>query len=164
MEIKYRYSKKEDCNDILSLLLMCFVSKITSEVIENIENRYLLAYCDNKLVAITGLSDDTYFDGAEIDWTCCHPDYRCRGIISDMLGIVLKSAKNDVYCKCLRTYQKEYANLHSIMIKYGFTCVKRNYKEFHISNDIICEICPYKNDNIACVCYEDLYVMRLKGK
>ncbi len=114
----------------------------------------------NKIV----LSYDTYFDGAEIDWTCCHPDYRCRGIISDMLGIVLKSAKNDVYCKRLRTYQNEYANLHSIMIKYGFTCVKRNYKEFHISNDIICEICPYKNDNIACVCYEDLYVMWLKGK
>lgn len=53
MEIKYRYSKKEDCNDILSLLLMCFGSKITSETIENIENRYLLAYCDNKLIAMT---------------------------------------------------------------------------------------------------------------
>lgn len=164
MRIKYRYSKKEDCNDILSLLLMCFGSKITSEVIENIENRYLLAYYDNELVAMTGLSEDTDFDGFEIDWTCCRPDYRRRGIISDMLGIVLKSVKSDVYCKCLRTYQNEYANLHSIMTKYGFICVKRNYKEFHISNDIICDICPYKNDNIECVCYEDLYVMRSIGK
>lgn len=162
MEIKYRYSKKEDCNDILSLLLMCFGSKIMPDAIENIENRYLLAYCDNKLIAITGLSDDTYFGGVEVDWTCCHPDYRCRGIISDMLGIVLKSAKNDVYCKCLRTYQNEYANLHSIMIKYGFTCVKRNYKEFHISKGIICDVCLYKNNDMSCICYEDLYILKIK--
>ena len=163
MEIKYRYSKKEDCNDILSLLLLlCFGSKITSEVIENIENRYLLAYYDNELVAMTGLSDDTDFDGFEIDWTCCRPDYRRRGIISDMLGIVLKSVKSDVYCKCLRTYQNEYANLHSIMTKYGFICVKRNYKEFHISKGIMCDVCPYKNNDMSCICYEDLYILKIK--
>lgn len=163
MEIKYRYSKKEDCNDILSLLLICFGSKITSNAIANIENRYLLSYCDNELIAMTGVSNDTQFDGVEIDWTYCHPDYRCKGIISDMLGVVLRFVKNDVYCRCLRTYQDEYANLHNIMMKYGFTCVKRKYKEFHISKCIMCDVCPYKNDGISCICYEDLYVMKLKG-
>lgn len=154
----YRYSTYEDTAQINNLLKLCFGDRSKYGALNNIENRYLLAYINGQLVAMTGICDETMseFNGCEIDWTCCHPDYRNQGIITNMLGILLKNIHTDIYCSCLKEPTKEKPNLHTIMTHYGFTCIQKNYKTFDRTHDSACNNCNLKKIQ-NCKCHEDLY-------
>ena len=68
--ITYRRSNKSDKNDILKLIESRFGNRDSYGVTDNLDGRYLLAFDDNDLIAMTGLIDGGFYAGPEIDWTC----------------------------------------------------------------------------------------------
>jgi hypothetical protein len=69
--IIYRKSKEEDKPQIHQLLSECFGNRTKYGDVDNLTNRYLLAFDDNVLIAMTGIINvPPDFYGSEIDWTC----------------------------------------------------------------------------------------------
>ena len=156
--LTYRFSTSKDIIQIDNLLKLCFGDRSKYGALYHIERRYLLAYADNQLIAMTGVCDKTMseFDGYEVDWTCCHPNYRKQGIITDMLSLLLKDKYGDIYCSCFCEPDKDKPNLHAIMIRLGFTCIQKGYKTFAMIHDNVCSDCNFEKGK-NCKCREDLY-------
>ena len=53
----YKYSTQLDKDEISELINLCFGNRDLFEVLDNLDNRYLLAFYNNKLVAMTGISE-----------------------------------------------------------------------------------------------------------
>ena len=158
MEILYRKSKQDDYNSIKNLLETCFGDRRQCGALDNLENRYLLAFDDNKLVAMTGLIlESIEFNGSEIDWTCIYPEYRGNGIITNMLENLLETTDRNVFCSCLKLYGNEKVNLYYAMNRLGFNCTLKNYKRFDSDITKACDVCNHKKLP-HCVCCEDVFV------
>ena len=156
--LTYKFSTSKDITQIDNLLKLCFGDRSKYGALYNIKGRYLLAYSDKELIAMTGICDKTMseFDGYEIDWTCCHPDYRKQGIITDMLSALLKDKYDKIYCSCLCEPYKDKPNLHTIMTQLGFTYIQKGHKTFNRIYDDVCNDCNFKKGK-DCKCREDLY-------
>lgn len=154
-----RFSKASDLDEIKSLIELCFGDRERAGAYDNIAGRYLVYEKDGRIVAMTGLTCDTqYPSGVEVDWTCTHPDYRQMGIMSELFGRLMQLTDEPIYCSCWHVSDKAHANLHKIMLRYGFVCVRKG----HIKcNPYRCGIesidrCVNYVDN--CTCSEDLYL------
>lgn len=154
----HRFSTLSDFEDINTLLKICFGNREKYGALDNLKGRYLLIFDKNKLIAITGIVDeeDSPFNGNEIDWTCCLPEYRNLGIITSALKLIMQDVKKDLYCSCYRAPQKEHANMHNIMLNLGFECVSYQYKTFDSRYFNACNDCNFRKNGI-CICHEDLY-------
>jgi predicted GNAT family N-acyltransferase len=156
--IKYRSSVTDDKEDITALLSTCFGDREKYGAVDDLEGRYLLACDEDKIVAMTGLIQDSPdYNGNEIDWTCVLPEYRGLGLITTMMRDLLKLQTADVYCSCLRIGDNERINMYYAMQEFGFQCVVKEHKKFNILYDKVCLDCIHKN-NKTCFCAEDLYV------
>ena len=129
---------------------------------DKLDGRYYLAF-DNEgaLVAMTGLNDTGYYNGLEVDWTCCVKEHSKKGLISRMLQHLLISVSGDVYCSCWRW------NGHSINLKYsmeqlGFKPVLEPRTTFDSRYSNCKRDCAayFPVDGI-CTCHEDLYVREI---
>lgn len=160
--INYRYSKETDLDDISELLKICFGDRDNCGALDNLNHRYLLALDGTKLIAMTGLceKDKSNYNGKEIDWTCCHPDYRNKHITTKLFEIILKDIKDNVYCSCWRLSNLDRVNLQGIMDRYNFKCVIKAHKVYKYPYTKACDICIINNGK-NCICYEDLYLMQI---
>lgn len=158
--IYFRRSEQKDYSSVNELLKQCFGDRERYGALENLEGRYLLAFDDDKLIAMTGIFlKSPTFDGSEIDWTCILPEYRKKGIITKMMTEIIKDVDNDIYCSCLRLHDNKDINLKYVMNTLGFECVKKGYRTYHMLHTDACNYCIYRLEK-GCVCYEDLYVKR----
>jgi GNAT superfamily N-acetyltransferase len=160
MDIVYRKSTQQDFIAIDRLLKTCFGDRFKYGALDNLDDRYLLAFHNNRLIGITGLTvNSPLFNGAEIDWTCLLPEYRGYGIIVNMISQVIEGCSQDIYCSCLRLHNSDKINLHHSMEALGFQCIVKNHKTFNSKYHPACNDCIYKSD-VKCVCYEDLYLRK----
>ena len=161
--LEIRKSTENDKENISNLLKMCFGNRDKYGATDNLENRYILVYDKEKLIAMTGLIEESpdYY-GAEIDWTCVHPDYRRKGIVTKIVSIVIEGCEKDIYCSCLRLYGTGSVNLQYCMDKLDFQCVKPSHKKFFSKYTKVCNDCIYKLDG-GCKCEEDLYIRFADG-
>lgn len=158
-----RFSKEEDKNKIEELLDECFGTR-TENLLSNLKGRYLLAFDDDKLIAMTGFFWCDNYRGYEIDWTCTKPEYRGRGIMHELFSRICALTDEDIYCSCWRLGTKDEVNLHSLMNDFGFKEVVRNRvtwcSGYNCFNGVDCK--GHKKHCERCECYEDLYLR--KGK
>lgn len=156
--IHYRKSKESDLEQIKNLIETCFGDRTAYFVYYNLDERYSLAFDDNKLIAMTGITDDCVYDGLEVDWTCVHPDYRHLGLVTDMLRELIPSnCDKDIYCSCWKTSDK--INLYHAMKEFGFELSVENYRTYE-SNSEACKICVNNGKIENCHCSEDLYIKK----
>ena len=159
-----RFSKASDKEQIIELIELCFGDREKHGAYENIPGRYLL-YFDKwgRLVALTGLVHNSEFrSGAEITWTCTHPDYRHKGIMHELFERLLAVTDEDIYCSCWKLSFKDKINLHHLMNDFGFELVLESHKTAIYPHKCdIGEGCPYWGGE-GCTCREDLYLRRGK--
>lgn len=160
--IYYRKSNLSDSLQVQQLLSENFGNDYFDEYIEHIENRYLLAFDEDMLVAITGIGESEDFKSLEIDWTVCKENYRHRGIITTMLKQLLEPLECDVYCSCWRLEKDGEIQLRHSMKVLGFIEVDR-YMHHFTSEHCNCTDCPYKSIRENCECWTDLYLRKWSG-
>lgn len=158
MNIKYRMSKEKDYEDIKKLLDTCFGDRTAFGVLEHLDDRYLLAFDNKKLIGMTGISTSKNLNGYEIDWTCVLPEYRRHGLITDMISQCIKDCTDRVYCSCWRMSNTDRVNLQHAMNSLGFNRVIKYYKSYNSEHNNFCEKCVLYNKQSVCSCYEDLYL------
>lgn len=156
-----RLSKLDDKEKIDELMKLCFGEREDYKVFENLSGRYLLAFDDDKLVAMTGLYYNKEYNWYEMDWTCTHPDYQHKGVMHELFARICSYTDEDIYCSCWRLGGNEHVNLHSLMRDFGFVEVVKN--RFTWRKSYNCNLfCVNCNGN-DCKCYEDLYLRRKKA-
>lgn len=156
MDLWFKRNNKDDKQEIRNLMRVCFgYTAITNPVIY--DGKYLLAYDNDKLVAMTGvLVDETDYDGAEVDYTCCLPEYRGLGITEQLLKLELSTIDEtlDVYCEAWTV--KDKVHLSECLENSGFkpihTAGVRWYDCFKS-----CKACVYRDNTQACKCGYTLY-------
>lgn len=158
--ITFRRSTVDDLDAVSDLINQCFGFR-EDNPLYNIESRYLLAFDEHKLVAMTGIIFSSKYNGLEVDWTGVDKDYRGTGLITNMLRNLLSEHKCDVYCSCWRLYNRKDVNLHFAMKELGFTLLRESHKKY---NSKECEVCKVCVNNIGdnCICCEDLYIRYYK--
>lgn len=175
-----RKSVKSDIIDINNILKDVFGADLTDrnccyrEIVEHsIKDRFYVfeEAGTQRVIACTGLTKSK--DGYEVDWTGTMRQYQGFGIMNKLFEAMLAGkSKSDIYCGAWRVPNVEYANLHSILISYGFELESKNVKEhgylwdkpyFGVVGDCI-KTCPYHGKTMPseCTCCEDLYVRKAK--
>lgn len=154
-----RFSRVSDLSAIQELIGLCFGDRTTAGVYDNLPGRYLVFELDGKVVAMTGLTANTpYPYGVEVDWTCTHPDYQHRGIMTLLFTRLMALTDDVIYCSCWHLQDDLYPVLHLLMVQFGFECVCKS----HIScNSYRCGIFDTQrcvHYRLNCMCTEDLYV------
>lgn len=160
MSITFRKSTENDKEIIIELIELRFGNRDKNGVTNKLNNRYLLAFDNNLLIAMTGLIDEGYYNGPEIDWTCIRKEYEGQGIIDSMFEKLLKDIKTDVYCSCWRLYNRDYVNLQHIMDKFDFKLVIKERVKAVAEHNKCRDICNMYIE--GCKCYEDLYIRKYK--
>ena len=163
MNIVFRRAIPEDLEQIKDLLHKSFGFEEYTTALNIFGNSYWVAEDDGIIVAITGIVDNefcNYVNGYEITWTCTAKEYRRKGIMTDLLRIVINNDRFEdkpIYCSAWRFKGKE-INLKSILKELGFELLYegRTYYKYPLYK--VCEVCVEGKD--GCVCYEDLYVLR----
>lgn len=164
-----RFSRETDKDEIRELLGTSFGSREHLGVLENLNGRYLLAFEDDELVAMTGLMWESEYNAYDVDWTCTHPDYRKRGIMHELFKRICSLTDEKIYCSCWRIGDNEHVNLHSLMNDFGFKEVIKNrgtwdsrYNcESARKHCCIMQKCQRNHGvlvPVPCRCYEDLYL------
>ena len=154
MDIEFRYSTEDDKEGIQKLILSKF--GVREQALDNLDDRYLLAVYNNEIVAMTGISNKSSYNGLEVDWTCVADGFTGRGLITRMLYSLLKDVKADVYCSCWG-YKDNPINLRYAMDALGFKPVIVHRLQASTDYYNCADICTRKRDGI-CSCYEDLYM------
>lgn len=173
-----RLSRKEDELEIEKLLVACFGTLCLEEALQNIEGRYLLAFDDKKLIAMTGLNWSHEYNGIEIDWTCTHPDKQNQGVMTWLFERICSLTDEKIYCSCWRESEIDKVNLNSLMEKFGFKEVLPNRATWdtryncRASRGYYCArykecLCVQSEDDKRmdsheryCKCFEDLYLRK----
>lgn len=122
--------------------------------------RYFVSEENGKVVALSGITDNSLFDGYEIRWTCCDKEYRHQGRVTRILKKCLDELPNDnkpVWCDAWRVRNKESCNLKSVFDNLGFKLYMVNIKVYNKLFMKVCKTCPYRNESIECHCVADLY-------
>ena len=156
--ITFRMSKWEDYAILNNLLLSCFGNMQKYGALDDLENRYLLAFDGDKVVAMTGLKRKSGFNGCEIELTCVHPEYRKNGIAVRMIAEVIRDVKTDIYILCYRVSDKTDIGLKYAMNLLGFKWLTKGYKRYESICSDRCNECIYRRED--CTCGEDLYVRK----
>ena len=160
MEIKYRKSKDGDSKIIKELVGKRFGNRDAYNVTANLDGRYLLAFDGDKLIAMTGIMYNGFYNGPEIDRTCIDKEYEGNGIITLMLSQLLKDIKSDVYCSCWRLGYNNKVNLDYQMKTLGFEPAIYERVRFNSKYHDCSSICV--NYKEGCFCCEDLYIRKYK--
>lgn len=160
-----RLSTEADKSSISTLMSYCFGDREQYGALDDLNSRYILAFDEDILVAMTGIIFNTDYNAFEIDWTCTHPQYQRRGIMHELFKRVCNLTDEVIYCSCWRYENEPQVNLHSLMRDFGFKEVVRN--------KISCDSrynCPASRSGLCaafnvdaeyCRCYEDLYVREI---
>ena len=168
-----RFSRSSDKEQIKRLTMLCFGDRDHYDILKNIENqRYLLAFTNGMLVAMTGLIWSNEYNGLEVDWTCTHPDYQHKGIMHNLFERICTLTDEDIYCSCWRYDGFKEVNLHSLMRDFGFEAVLEPRVTWDTYYNCSCGrngYCCHQTKSISsagiitknhCRCYEDLYIRR----
>ena len=174
--LEYRYSTEADLPGLRALVMECFGVRDDIGIYNNLDGRYLLCIDSesNKIIGMTSLeSSDEYINGVELGISCVSSPYRKRGIMTKLIGDMLAEAidrgYNRLYCSGWHMPYKENANLHSILVQYGFELVVENRVRwvwgYNCNNTSTPEKGRYCANCIrrGCSCSEDLYVKELRG-
>lgn len=166
-----RFSRESDRSEIALLTALVFGNIDADDVLKNLDNRYLLAFDGDKLIAMSGLIWNSRYGGNEIDWSCTHPKYRRQGIMSELIRRICLLTDEDIYCSCLRLCGHRKPNLHSVMKQCGFNLVKKNNKEWFSGRNCNSgngKYCSFQKSHMEdkklvrdrCRCHQDLYVRK----
>ena len=160
-----RLSREEDKEIIEQLLESSFGNRNHFGALDNLLGRYLLAFIDDKLVAMTGLYYIEDYKHFEIDWTCTHPSYRGRGIMHELFNRICNLTDEPIYCSCWREPNKDVINLYSLMVAFNFKEVMKPRVTWDSRYNCDCGKTGFcvaqKRENETrqpCRCYEDLWV------
>lgn len=157
-----RWSHSDDMIAVKELLYICFGERPTA--LKNIEGRYLLLFDKKNLIAMTGIDKSESYNGLEIDWSCVHPDYRRRGIMTALFQEMINNTKADIYCSCWRKVDKP-INLRKQMSEFGFVPVLIPRVQYDSRYFCTCDAKGCNggfspDSDGVCHCYEDLYVRK----
>lgn len=114
----------------------------------NHRGRYKVAEIDNRIIAVSGILQEniTPYNGYEVTWTCCLPEYRKNGIICNILMNCISDIKEDsfnVYCSCWRIHNNTDINMSSVMKRLGFKEIIHNRISYKYPNYKQCNECLY---------------------
>lgn len=155
-KLTFRFSTPEDAVQIDNLMKQRF--GIRTGYLDNLQNRYYLAFDNKKLIAMSGLSKEIteYKNAYEIDWTCIDENYEKNGIITHMLSFLLKDVDKNVYCRCWKS--KKGTHIKNVLTKLGFECIIENetIKSSNIHKCCCKENCVLWQEN--CSCSENLFI------
>ena len=143
---------------------LCFGDRDNLEPCKDLDNRYYLYFIDDVLVAMTGLTSNSEYGKLEVDWTCTHPEYRRKGYMLELFGVMLSGTHEDIYCSCWRLSDRNKVNLQTIMDMFGFEEVINTRVHWKVPHNCFRDYeggCSYCT-GISCECYEDLFLRKEK--
>lgn len=153
-----RYSNVKDVEKIKGLLKENFgiMAKIEGAY-DGIENgRYLVKELNGDIVSIAALTHDDEYNGIQLAWVCTAADHRHHGYAKELVGRLMASTDEDVYCSCWRV-DGSISYMGDLLGRFGFKKVMDGIKARNIKyNCHICGGCPRKGD--SCSCGNSLYL------
>lgn len=161
--MRVRKATPDDKDAIRQILELGFGFR-PANYLDILGNNYVVAECDGKVVAVTGVVDNdycNYVDAYEVTWTATHPEYRHQGIMPKLLRYAIEERSDKskrVYCSCWRIKDQD-INLKRTMQELGFTLVYKARTYYKFPYYSVCRGCVY-NTGAPCECYEDLYVYK----
>lgn len=154
-----RFSTENDRPQIKRLLDCCFGPVENQGAYDNLTGRYLLAFDDDTLAAMTGLQYNEEYKGFELDWTATYPTYQNFGIMRELISRICTITDEWIYCSAWRIDGKEKANLQDILEEHGFKEVVRDRITLDSRYNCYKVYCPVKKNPTSnfCKCHEDLW-------
>ena len=80
--------------------MLCFEDKDHCNILENLNGRYLLAFDEDNLLGMTGLTWSDEYAAYEVDWTCTHPKHQKEGVMHELFKRMCALTDEDIYCSC----------------------------------------------------------------
>lgn len=158
-KIVYRYSTDQDYNAIKKLTDPYF--GMLEDVVDVIDNRYLLAVYEGEIIALSGVNYYENYRGLEIDYTCTADEYKRQGIMHEIFRRMLSNVSEKVFCGCWRIAENDKCNLYSFMQDFGFKkvihCMSSYVNGYNCFADSI-EDCFYFSGKNICHCFDDLWI------
>lgn len=155
--LKFRWSNNFDKKEIKELLIKNFGTfPIEEGALKPIKNRYYLAFYNNKLIAMSGLTSNSHYYGLEISWTCTDQKYRKLGIMKKLIGQMIQNVNKPIYCEYWHWQNKENINLYYPLSQNGFKQCKKQIIAYDNNFMKRCQNCiNYNKQN--CCCTVDLW-------
>lgn len=153
MNLSFRYSTIADYKQIRNLLETCFGKMaINHGALNYLMGGYYLAFDNNLLISMTGIYNSNELYGYRINWTCTHPDYRGKGIMHKMIEhIISKNSSSDtIYVTAWKLSNKEYPNLHKVLLDNGFELVCKDFLNHINGCTRYCKDCIYSESCNRC--------------
>lgn len=159
--ITFRKSTTKDTKNMIELLNKCFGAYPWKfkNALDDLNGRYLLAFNEDKLVAMSGITTKSIYTSYEIDWTCTDPNFQGKGIMTELLTRLINNLPKDekpVYCSCWRFGWEEKVNMFKVMERIGAVEVVHNENSVLAPIRMECTECAYAREK-ECTCYTDLY-------
>ena len=158
--ITYRRNTAVDYAAMKRLVSICFG---TRQEFENSfeDGLYILAEEEGEIIGMTGIKEQSCrLKGAEVMWTGVRPDYRCKGLITQLLRTEVErlSPSRDIFCLCWRINDDK-INLHHAMSVLGFEEITKGYEVCWSDYASLCanDCVMYKS---GCRCWNDLYLRK----
>ena len=92
-----RLSTEADKSSISTLMSYCFGDREQYGAFDDLNGRYILAFDEDILVAMTGIIFNTDYNAFEIDWTCTRPQYQRWGIMHELFKRVCNLTDEVIY-------------------------------------------------------------------
>ena len=166
MDLNYeiRRSCAEDTWQIQRLIYNCFGDRNNKDPFSGIEDgRYRVAVHNGLVIAMTGISNSSDYNGWEVDWTCTDQQYRGQGIMHALFKeeLACVPVDVDVYCSCWAVGEDAHIHLKYLMQDFGFEEVLHARVSWvSTDHDDICYRGCIMRKGERCTCREDLYVRK----
>lgn len=155
-----RMSTVEDLPDIMDLIKERLGNKEYLDFYNDLDNRYLLCYDGNHLIAMTGINFSSKYKGLEVDWTLVRDVYEDSGIITEMLSLLLKEESDNtvVFAEVYRYADNTLCVLQHAMDKLGFRLCLPKRVVFDSRYHTCSKDCSRRIEGVHCSCSIDLYI------
>lgn len=171
----YRESKKSDAAEIAKLLERCNSRKVRgknkylNDKTYDLLSRYIVAEDDkmHKIVAVAGIipySEQSRFEGHEVDWCYCDPAYGGEQLLWKLLEVSrdrFDLGDKPIYCMLWTGFPDlgiENTKLLCALFDLKFRLHKLCFKAYDSVVCKSCRQCKYYDEKSHCICQEDLYV------
>lgn len=164
--IEYRFAVRGDKAGILNCIRKSFGYRGVMERMEDFSN-VVIAVEDGEIVGVSGLTtNDKLIPGYELGYTCVNPEWRHKGVCTQLVLMVIDKCKElgikKLYWSAWRTKDKDRPNPYSVLTHMGFKKACSPYLTWSL--DFNCDLgvsTCVECTGQGCTCYEDLWYLNI---